>query len=105
MHQDAGRPPARAINDLDQALDRLNRNKGLGFVVFHQVIDFRALEQILAKMVAIASTVMPVVIALVPPHQIVGACEVTELQSNMVWSLFHNSTCANLTIGEILQDR
>jgi hypothetical protein len=99
------RLPVHAINDLDQALDRLNRNKGLGFVVFHQVIDFRALEQILAKMVAIASTVMPVVIALVPPHQIVGTCEVSELQSNMVWSLFHNSTCANLTIGEILQDR
>ena len=36
---------------------------------------------------------------------LIGACEVTELQSNMVWSLFRNSTCSNLTIGEILQGR
>jgi hypothetical protein len=73
--------------------------------VFHQVIDYIALKQILANMVAIASTVVPVVVALIPPHEIIGTCEVSELQSNMVWSLFHNSTCANLTIGEILQDR
>jgi hypothetical protein len=93
------------IGRVDQALDRLNRGKGLGFVVFHQVIDYIALKQILANMAAIASTVVPVVVALIPPHEIIGTCEVSELQSNMVWSLFHNSTCANLTIGEILQDR
>jgi hypothetical protein len=99
------RLPVDAISDLMSILMELNRGKGLGFVVFHQVIDFRALEQILANMIAIASTVVPVLIALIPPHEIIGACEVSELQSNMVWSLFHNSTCANLTIGEILQDR
>ena len=100
-----------ALCRVERILDRQNTKQGLGFVVGERVVDLKTLNNITATIFGIGTTVVPILFSLRPniaaddATTSIGACEVTELQNNMVWSLFRNSTCGNLTIDEILKGR
>ena len=100
-----------AIGRVEQILDRENTKQGLGFCVGHRVVDLKTLGNIVAAIVGVATTAVPILFSLRPSTVSdgvgVGQCELNELQTNAIRGLagLFNASCNyNTSITEVLTD-
>ena len=113
MRGDATDPDSEhAICRVEQILDRQNTKQGLGFCVGYRVVDLKTLGNIVAAIVGVATTAVPVLFSLRPStaSDSVGSgrqCELNELQTNAIRGLagLFNASCNyNTSITEVLTD-
>ena len=96
-----------AIGRVEHILDRENTKQGLGFCVGHRVVDLKTLGNIVAAIVGVATTAVPILFSLRPSTVSLGddvcsltASEIAIFQSAMMG---RNESCAyNMTLNEIL---
>ena len=108
MRGDATDPDAEhAICRVEQILDRQNTKQGLGFCVGHRVVDLKTLGNIVAAIVGVATTAVPILFSLRPSTASIGddvcsltASEIATIQGMM---MDRNESCAyNVSLSEIL---
>jgi len=100
-----------ALSRVEKILDRQNTKQGLGFVVGERVVDLKTLNNIVATIFGIGTTVVPILFSLRPDAgdgDIISgsdACALTSTQVTMIRSsmLARNETCSfNQTLSDIL---
>ena len=108
MRGDATDPESEhAICRVEQILDRENTKQGLGFCVGHRVVDLKTLGNIVAAIVGVATTAVPILFSLRPSTASIGddmcsltASEIATIQGMM---MNRNESCAyNMSLSEIL---
>ena len=108
MRGDATDPDSEhAICRVEQILDRQNTKQGLGFCVGHRVVDLKTLGNIVAAIVGVATTAVPILFSLRPSTASIGddmcsltASEIATIQGMM---MNRNESCAyNMSLSEIL---
>ena len=96
---------------MEQILDRQNTKQGLGFCVGHRVVDLKTLWNIVAAIVGVATTAVPILFSLRPSTASIGddvcsltASEIAIFQSaSEIAMMGRNESCAyNMTLNEIL---
>ena len=103
----------RKVAPLLETLTRLNNRQGLGYKVFGKVVDKRTLNIIFVSATSFFLTVMPVLIALMPPaeedtqrhvHDRVTLCNFTasELEVAEVARLLLRSCPSNATVTDVV---
>ena len=101
-----------SICRVEQILDRENTKQGLGFCVGHRVVDLKTLGNIVAGIVGVATTAVPILFSLRPSTASDGVgsgaqCELNELQTSAIRGLagLFNASCNyNVSITEVLTD-
>ena len=96
-----------AIRRVELILSNENTNQGLGFCVGYRVVDLKTLGNIMAAIVGIATTAVPILFSLRPSTAsdgvgLGGQCELTELQTDAIRGLagLFNASCTyNITVG------
>ena len=113
MRGDATDPDfEHAICRVELILSNENTKQGLGFCVGHRVVDLKTLGNIVAAIVGIATTAVPILFSLRPSAASDGVgsgaqCELNELQTNAIRGLagLFNASCNyNASITEVLSD-
>ena len=94
---------------MEQILDRQNTKQGLGFCVEHRVVDLKTLGNIVAGIVGVATTAVPILFSLRPSTASDGvgleSCELTEAQLVSIRAAMfgRNASCSyNMTVGSAL---
>eukprot|EP01045_Picozoa_sp_COSAG04_P012853 COSAG04_NODE_882_length_9663_cov_8.381639_8_plen_309_part_00 len=96
-----------AIGRVEQILDRENTKQGLGFCVGHRVVDLKTLGNIVAAIVGVATTAVPILFSLRPSTASIGddVCSLTtsEIATIQGMMMDRNVSCAyNMSLSEIL---
>ena len=116
MRGDATDPDSEhAICRVEQILDRQNTKQGLGFCVGHRVVDLKTLGNIVAAIIGIATTAVPILFSLRPSTASDGvgleSCGLSAAEQDsvrmavraVVGSWENSSMCSyNQTLDEIL---
>ena len=108
MRGDATDPAfEHAICRVEQILDRQNTKQGLGFCVGHRVVDLKTLGNIIACIIGIATTAVPILFSLRPSTASIGddVCSLTtsEIATIQGTMMDRNESCAyNISLSEIL---
>ena len=96
---------------MEQILNNQNTRQGLGFCVGYRVVDLKTLGNIVAAIVGVATTAVPVLFSLRPSKVSLGddvcsltASEIAIFQSaSEIAMMGRNESCAyNMTLNEIL---
>ena len=103
--------PADSLS-VELILSNQSTKQGLGFCVGHRVVDLKTLGNIVAAIVGIATTAVPILFSLRPSTASDGVgsgaqCELNELQTNAIRGLagLFNASCNyNASITEVLSD-
>ena len=96
-----------ALRRIELILNNQNTKQGLGFTVGHRVMDLKTLGNIVAAIVGVASTAVPILFSLRPSTVAIGtdACSLTASEIGIFQSTMmgRNESCAyNMTLNEIL---
>ena len=100
-----------AIRRVELILSNENTNQGLGFCVGYRVVDLKTLGNIMAAIVGIATTAVPILFSLRPSTASIGddvcsltASEIATIQGTIRGIMMgHNESCAyNMSLSEIL---
>ena len=107
MRGDATDPDAEhAIARVEQILDRQNTKQGLGFCVGHRVVDLKTLGNIVAAIVGVATTAVPILFSLRPStagdgvgQESCGLSAAEQAAFQTTASLINASCTYNITVG------
>lgn len=95
------------IEQLERALERLNKGKGIGFVVFGYVLDIPTMKRVLSLLVSGLVAGLPFALSLAPSNGD-GVCELTRTQADTIRAVMmgHNKSCTydNITLSDIIQN-